>query len=68
MPRNQTATIAARTQQIAKYPNWTTLPQQPITFIQGDHRIETDIDINGVGRVRVKPGYDINIDEIRYGF
>lgn len=68
MPKNQVAIIPAGSQAIAKFPNWTTLPVQPVTFIQADHRIETDIDVNGVGRVRVKPGYNINIGEIRYGF
>jgi hypothetical protein len=68
MPKNQTAVIPALTQQFAKYPAWTVLPQQPVTDIQADHRVETDIDVNGVGRVRVKPGYNINIGEIRYKY
>jgi hypothetical protein len=70
MPKNLQGVIAAiSTTQIAKYPNWTTLPQRPITWIQADHRIETDIDEStGIGRVRVKPGYNINIADIRYGY
>lgn len=54
--------------QLPKHPTWYTLPQQPITYIYADHRIETDIDVNGVGRVRVKPGYNINVEEIRYDY
>ena len=54
--------------QLPKWPTWYTLPNQPVSFIHADHRIETDIDVNGVGRVRVKPGYNINVDEIRYGY
>lgn len=54
--------------QIAKYPAWTTLPEVPLSYIHADHRIETDIDVNGVGRIRVKPGYNVSgLDEIRYG-
>lgn len=68
MPKNQVAIIPAGTQQIAKYPNWTTLPQQPVTHIEADHRIDTDIDVNGVGRVRVKSGYNINVADIRYNY
>jgi hypothetical protein len=68
MPRNQTASIPPVNQTVAKYPAWTVLPQQPVTWIHADHRVEIDIDVNGVGRVRVKPGYNVNIGEIRYGY
>jgi len=71
MPQNQKITIRPHdtTQAlIAKYPAWTVLPQANIQWIQADHRIETDVDALGVGRVRVKPGYNVNIDEIRYGY
>lgn len=70
MPKNSRVTVrigpVAPVLQIAKYPAWTTLPQSPIYDIQADHRVETDIDATGVGRVRVKPGYNVNVDEIRY--
>lgn len=67
MPRNLTGVVPKSTQ-LPAYPNWYTLPQRPVTWIQADHRVETEIDINDVGRVRVKPGYSVNIDEIRYGY
>lgn len=66
MPKNQQVKIIPP-QVIAKYPAWTVLPEQPINYIYADHRVETEIDATGVGRVRVKPGYNANIDEIRYG-
>jgi hypothetical protein len=66
MSRNKAS--LPRTTQVAKAPNWTTLPHRPITEIQSDHRINAEIDVNGVGRVQVKPGYNINIDEIRYSY
>lgn len=50
-----------------KFPAWQILPDQPISYIYADHRVETDIDVNGVGRVRVKPGYNVNVEDIRYG-
>jgi 4-hydroxy-3-methylbut-2-en-1-yl diphosphate synthase IspG/GcpE len=53
---------------ISKSPTWTTLPQPNIQDIQADHRIETNIDATGVGQVRVKPGYNVNFDEIRYRY
>lgn len=53
--------------QIAKHPNWTILPQAPIFRIEADTTVECDIDPNGVGRVRMLPGYPaITLDEIRY--
>lgn len=55
-------------QVISKFPTWTVLPEQPVSFIHADHRVETDIDATGLGRVRVRPGYNANIDEIRYGY
>lgn len=55
-----------KTFQLPKYPNWYTLPQPNIKNIEADYRIESEIDANGVGRIRVKPGYNINVDEIRY--
>lgn len=67
MPKNLEAKITPQTQ-IPKYPSWYTLPQQPVSWIQADGRTDTDIDVNGVGRVRVRPGYNVNIDEIRYGY
>jgi hypothetical protein len=67
MPKNQEARIIPGTA-IAKYPAWTVLPQQPVTFIYADYRIDTDIDVNDIGRIRVKPGYNINVSEIRYGY
>jgi hypothetical protein len=71
MPKGQEAKTQATKlggTPISKYPTWTVLPQQPISYIHADHRIETDVDALGVGRVRVKPGYDVNIEEIRYGY
>lgn len=52
--------------QIPRFPNWYTLPHPNVTNIEADHRIETDIDANGVGRIRVKPGYNVNVEEVRY--
>lgn len=66
---NQKAIISPVTGNlIPKFPGWHTLPQQPIMWIQADSRVETDIDVNGVGRVRVRPGNNVNIDEVRYGY
>lgn len=53
---------------IAKYPNWTTLPKQPVTEIQCDYRMNCQIDTNGVGQIQMKPGYNANVDEIRYRY
>lgn len=58
--------VVTKSTQIAKYPAWYVLPHPNVKYIEADYRIETDIDANGVGRVRVKPGYNINVDEIRY--
>lgn len=66
MPK-QKGTISQSTQ-VAKFPAWTTLPKQPILNIEADYRVNTDIDVNGVGRVQVKPGYNVNIEEIRYEY
>lgn len=64
----QRATVVAGTT-IAQSPNWTTLPNSPVTDIQADHRIETDIDVNGIGRVRMRPGYpSAAMSEIRYSY
>jgi hypothetical protein len=71
MPQNQQNKILPHdpTQPaIAKFPNWTTLPKQPITEIQCDYRMNCQIDVNGVGQVQMKPGYNANVDEIRYKF
>lgn len=53
---------------IAKWPSWTVLPRSNITVIHADHRVNTDIDANGVGRVQVKPGYNVNVEDIRYEY
>lgn len=68
MPPKVSKAAIPKTQQLPKWPTWFTLPQPNITDIQADHRVETDIDANGVGRVRVKPGYNVNIEEIRYEY
>lgn len=60
--------VLPKSQQLPKYPTWFTLPQPNILDIQADHRVETDIDANGVGRVRVKPGYNANVEEVRYTY
>lgn len=68
MPQNKKSSLLPTTNSIPKYPNWLTLAEPNIQFIYADHRVETDIDANGVGRVRVKPGYNANVEEIRYGY
>lgn len=67
MPKNLKGVVSKDTQ-IAKYPNWTTLPQRPIDWIETDHRIEWEIDNSGVGRVRVRQGYNATLDDVRYGY
>lgn len=68
MPPKSTKSTVPVSQQLPKWPTWFTLPQPNIIDIQADHRVETDIDANGVGRVRVKQGYNVNISEIRYEY
>jgi hypothetical protein len=68
VPKGQRATYSMPSQTIAKAPNWTTLPKPNITYIYADHRVNTDIDANGVGRVQVKPGYNVNVEDIRYDY
>lgn len=58
--------LISKATQLPKFPNWYVIPQQPVLEIQADYRVETDIDVNDVGRVRVKPGYNINVEDIRY--
>lgn len=54
---------------IAKYPNWTTLPQANIKTIQCDHRMNCEIDATGAGRIQIKPGYNASpVDEVRYTY
>lgn len=54
---------------VAKFPNWTTLPKAPIIEIQCGPRMNCQIDVNGIGQVQMKPGYDFgNFDEIRYRY
>jgi hypothetical protein len=69
MPKNQPvkATIAPPTA-IAKYPNWTTLNNgAPVYNVEAPPTVEVDVnDQTGVARVRVLPGYNANISEIRY--
>ena len=66
MPETRISPHDTTKPQIAKYPNWTVLPVANIKSITADHRIDTDIDVNGVGRIRVKPGYNANVDDVRY--
>lgn len=68
MPPKSTKASIQQNQQLPKWPTWYILPQPNILDIQADYRVETDIDANGVGRVRVKPGYNVNISEIRYEY
>lgn len=71
MPQNQQSKILPHDPtkaSIAKFPNWTTLPQQPVTEIQCDYRMNCNIDPNGVGQIQMKPGYNANVDEIRYKY
>jgi hypothetical protein len=73
MSKNSPVSAAIKTHDptiasIAKSPTWTTLPQPNIQEIQTDYRLETNIDPNGVGQVRVRPGYNVNVDEIRYRY
>lgn len=51
---------------ISKYPTWTTLNNgQPVVSVEAPPKVELDIDVNNVARVRVLPGYDANIGELR---
>jgi hypothetical protein len=69
MPKSQPSkqTITSPTV-IAKYPNWTTLNNgAPVLDVQAPPTVEVDInDTTGVARVRVKEGYNVNINEIRF--
>lgn len=69
MPK-QKVTISQTTGagQIAKAPNWTILPNAPVTDIRCDYRCNCEIDVNGIGRVQVKPGYSVNISDIDYTY
>lgn len=68
MPPKSTKNTIPKSFQLPKWPNWYTLPQPNILDIQADYRVETDINANGVGRVRVKPGYNVNVEDIRYEY
>jgi hypothetical protein len=68
MPKSRptTQTLQAGTA-IAKYPNWTTLNSgQPVLDVQAPPTVEVEINQDGVARVRVREGYNANINEIRY--
>lgn len=69
MGKHKSEGTVLRGVQIAKWPAWTTLPGTPVQWIDADVScVEAEIDINDVGRVRIKPGCSVNVADIRYGY